>query len=139
MSRKLVLGLMVAVAAVAASAGDALAQAAGSTYLINVQSTKSGNFDAVLNFSGPAPVGPFYAATGITSLVADDLSIGAGAFNEFGVNFGFLSFSFVNAPIIVGDGYTGSFTATQFRFLVFGSIEGEGSGSVGDSFFFASY
>ncbi len=122
--------------------GDALAQAAGSTYFINVDSTYSGDFDAVLSFTGtPTPfLGIFYTASGITSLVADDLSIGAGSYSEFGIALGPITYSQVDAPIIVGDGYTGSYSATQFSIGAFyATISGEGSGSVGDQFTFSSY
>lgn len=144
MSRSLVLGLIVAVGAVMGSATDASAQATGNTFFIEVDSSVSGHFDAILTFNGTTtPLIPGFLSTsnGITSLVADDLSIGAGAYTEWTITIFGLNFSNVNAPVIVGSGYEGQFTATTnvIRPFFGGSVlEGQGSGNAGDNFTFYS-
>lgn len=115
-------GVLTATFAFFGMADQASAEVKGQTYLVYTDSTVSGEFGSVLNFS--TQLGP----TGTFTLLAEDLEVGAGAYLQLGGNI-----SFVRATGASTSGYVGSFTAISFGTNL---IIGQGSGNAGDTFYF---
>lgn len=120
---------VVAVGAYFGIADQARADVAGQQYLITTNSTESGTFGSVLNFSGVAPAG--FISAGTFNLLAENLEVGAGAYVQ--LNLGFASI--VRARGLSTSGYRGSFMAVSIGNL----IAGQGTGNADDQFTFFGF